>query len=173
MLFLLTSPLNAQPVPPSRNAHENASGRLLQLPPTRTNRDRSAQAPPDDSAAVQPASYSHASSQRVEDVPLPLRASGPQRLAPKSTPRASGKQATTTVLASLSVVLAAFFVLVWLSRKTAPQGLAPPCSGPATLGPLGLAIRSYIPIPRLLRAAPRSRGRPPACGPLGVTAQAR
>lgn len=80
---------------------------------------------------VQPASHVESShsdnfSATNDFEPMPLRTSGnSQRLSRESSPGSSGKRATTTVLVSLGVVLGTFFVLVWLSKKTTPKGLAP------------------------------------------------
>lgn len=54
------------------------------------------------------------------------------------------------MLGSLSVVLAAFFVLVWLSRKTAPKGLAPlPGEVFESLGRAPLTARQQMQLIRL------------------------
>jgi flagellar biogenesis protein FliO len=54
------------------------------------------------------------------------------------------------VLGSLSVVLAAFFVLVWLTRKTAPKGMAPlPSEVFESLGRAPLTGRQQMQLIRL------------------------
>lgn len=82
---------------------------------------------------------------------MPLRPStSPQRLTQQSSNKNSGRHATTTVIGSLSVVLAAFFVLVWLSRKTAPKGLAPlPGEVFESLGRAPLSARQQMQLIRL------------------------
>ena len=125
-LVQLPCAAHAQSSPTYTYSNESEQGRLLQVPPTRANTYPAEQSSPALGNAVQPASHSEALNSTVDYAPLPLRTGkNTQRLTPESTSRASGKQATTTVIASLGVVLAAFFVLVWLSRKTAPKGLAP------------------------------------------------
>ncbi len=82
---------------------------------------------------------------------MPLRSTAnSQRLTRGASTGGSGTRATTTVLSSLAVVIAAFFVLVWLSRKTAPKGMAPlPGEVFESLGRAPLTARQQMQLIRL------------------------
>ncbi|HUG67079.1 MAG TPA: flagellar biosynthetic protein FliO [Pirellulaceae bacterium] len=156
-LVLQARGAHAQSTPPythandSTQGNESEQGRLLQLPPTRTHSYQVEQASHEGVGPVQPVAHTEAIRPQADDAPLPLRTSrSPQRLTQESANHASGKRATTTVVGSLSVVLAAFFVLVWLSRKTAPKGLAPlPGEVFESLGRAPLTARQQMQLIRL------------------------
>jgi flagellar biogenesis protein FliO len=84
--------------------------------------------------------------------PIPLRTGGDQRLtAPPSRSTGAGK-AGATVATSLAIVITAFFVLVWLSRKAAPKGLASlPSEVVESLGRAQLNSRQQMQLVRLGR----------------------
>ncbi|MBI2479169.1 MAG: FliO/MopB family protein, partial [Planctomycetia bacterium] len=151
-LAWLSTAAHAQTPSSSAQPSEVEQARLLQVPPTRTQNYQSGHPTYASPAAVQTVSHSEAVGQEAEFAPMPLRTStSPQRLAPDSSSRTSGTRATTTVLGSLSVVLAAFFVLVWLSRKTAPKGLAPlPGEVFESLGRAPLTARQQMQLIRLV-----------------------
>ena len=149
---LLANAANAQSPPPYTYTNGGEQNRLLQPPPTRTNDYQAEQSSQQIGGAVQPASHAEVINSNADDAPLPLRSGkSPQRLTPGSTTnRASGTRTTTTVIGSLGVVLAAFFVLVWLSRKTAPKGLAPlPGEVFESLGRAPLTARQQMQLIRL------------------------
>lgn len=112
--------------PPYRQPTDSERTRLLQPPPTRASTFQAEQSSAPSNGIVRPIVHTEPITPNATDEPMPLRAStNPQRLRPDSSRANSGSRATTTMLGSLTVVLAAFFVLVWLSRKTAPKGLTP------------------------------------------------
>jgi flagellar biogenesis protein FliO len=150
-LIPFASAAYAQTSPPYHRSNESEQARLLQLPPTRTHDYQTEQSSQEVDGAVRSVSHTEAISPSAGDAPLPLRASRtPQRLTQEPSNKASGKRATTTVVGSLSVVLAAFFVLVWLSRKTAPKGLAPlPGEVFESLGRAPLTARQQMQLIRL------------------------
>ena len=104
----------------------------------------------DSGTSVQPVTHTDSGKPISREAPLPLRASAnPQRLSRHSS-NGGGQGAITTVLGSLSVVLAAFFVLVWLSRKTAPKGLSPlPGEVFESLGRTPLTARQQLQLIRI------------------------
>jgi len=130
---------------------ENDHTRLVQPPPTRTHSYQDEQSKHELGDSARPVSHAKTASPNGDEAPLPLRVSAtPRRLTQESSNKNSGKRATTTVLGSLSVVLAAFFVLVWLSRKTAPKGLAPlPGEVFESLGRAPLTARQQMQLIRL------------------------
>ncbi|MCA9143479.1 MAG: flagellar biosynthetic protein FliO [Planctomycetales bacterium] len=146
-LALLATAAHAQTSPPYAQHPQAEQARLLQVPPTRTQSYQSGQT----SAGVQPASHAEAIGHDAAYAPMPLRTStNSQRLTPDSSSKSSGKRATATMLGSLSVVLAAFFVLVWLTRKTAPKGMAPlPSEVFESLGRAPLTGRQQMQLIRL------------------------
>lgn len=156
-LVLQARTAHAQSSPPyahgneSTHGKESEQGQLLQLPPTRTRSYHVELSSHEGLGPVQPAAYTQAIRPPADDAPLPLRTSkSPQRLTQESAGHASGTRATTTVVGSLSVVLAAFFILVWLSRKTAPKGLAPlPGEVFESLGRAPLTARQQMQLIRL------------------------
>lgn len=123
----------------------------LQSAPTRGPTYRVQQHASDTRLAVQPTSHTEQTPRAGDDEPLLLReSSNPQRLTRETSSRNNGRRATTTVLGSLCVVLAAFFVLVWLSRKTAPKGLSPlPGEVYESLGRAPLTARQQMQLIRL------------------------
>ena len=150
-LVLLASAAHAQSPPQFISGTESDQARRIEPPATRTHSYQSRQQTHAFDASVQPASHTDSVSPSGDYTPLPLRGStNPQRLTQESSGKNSGKRATTTVLGSLSVVLAAFFVLVWLSRKTAPKGLAPlPGEVFESLGRAPLTARQQMQLIRL------------------------
>lgn len=151
-LALLASAAHAQPATPYSRGETTEPARLIQQQVTRAVGYDSATEPSHQSpAAVQQVSHTEAETSDDRYAPMPLRASAnAQRLTQPPSQRNSGKQATATVIGSLSVVLAAFFVLVWLSRKTAPKGLAPlPGEVFESLGRAPLSARQQMQLIRL------------------------
>ncbi len=151
-LALLASAAHAQSSTSYNGAATVEPARLFQTPPARTLEYQPVTTPSHESPmAVIPVSHTEAVIPDDRDAPMPLRASAnPQRLTQQPSSRNSGKRATTTVIGSLSVVLAAFFVLVWLSRKTAPKGLAPlPGEVFESLGRAPLTARQQMQLIRL------------------------
>lgn len=123
---LLASAAHAQSSSVYSQGTSNVQRPVVQSPATRAQAYPSPTSMRTSGTQVAPASHAEPISSVDTDTPLPIRSgSTSQRLTREPSNRNAGKRATTTVLASLSVVLAAFFVLVWLSRKTAPKGLTP------------------------------------------------
>ena len=82
----------------------------------------------------------------------PLRRDDDRRVNSATRPNGSRgrSQATATVAGSLVVVLAAFFLLVWLSRKAAPQGQGPlPGEVVQSLGRVPLTARQQMQLIRV------------------------
>ncbi len=150
-LVLLAGAAHAQ----SSNSYNRGAtveqSQVLQPPPTRAIGYQSERTEIENGTPVQPASHTAAVGHDEGYEPLLLRKSAnSQRLMPESEKRISGSGTTTTVLGSLSIVLAAFFVLVWLSRKTAPKGLAPlPSEVFEPLGRAALTARQQMQLIRL------------------------
>ncbi|MCA9121252.1 MAG: FliO/MopB family protein [Planctomycetaceae bacterium] len=125
-LALLGSTAHAQSSQPYADRADADQTRILQLPPARASSFQTEQATSSHQTAIRTASHAESAETIDSYTPLPLRTSStPQRLSPESSNRSSGRGATTTVIGSLTVVLAAFLVLAWLSKKTAPKGMAP------------------------------------------------
>lgn len=119
-------------------------------PPQRPRNDlRSVQQQRD---AVRLASHSEpASVPKYEPIPLSI-GKDPRTDRGRQRPARSSGQAATTVVTSLTIVLAAFFLLVWVSRKTAPQGLSPlPGEVVESLGRAQLTARQQMQLIRLGR----------------------
>jgi flagellar biogenesis protein FliO len=150
-LVLLASASHAQQSPPAMHGSESHQARLVEPPSTRTHGYESERPSYGFEAPVQPASHAERVIPNGDHAPLPLRPStNPQRLTQGSSSKNGGKRAATNVLGSLTVVLAAFFVLVWLSRKTAPKGLAPlPGEVFESLGRAPLTARQQLQLIRL------------------------
>ena len=65
-----------------------------------------------------------ASGRADADAPIPIRrSSNAPRSQPSRSPVSAASNVTKSVVGSLAVVLLAFFLLVWLSRKTSPRGM--------------------------------------------------
>ncbi|MDA1053695.1 MAG: flagellar biosynthetic protein FliO [Planctomycetota bacterium] len=150
-LVLLAGAAHAQSLPQDIRGTASDQARLIQRPPTRTQSYQSEQSTRESDASVHLASHAEAANANGDYSPLLLRkGTSPQRLTPDPSSKNNGTRATKTVLGSLSVVLAAFFVLVWLSRKTAPKGLAPlPGEVFESLGRAPLTARQQMQLIRL------------------------
>jgi flagellar biogenesis protein FliO len=86
------------------------------------------------------------------EAPLPLiRARLDPALAPPTTHAERGVGGTTaTVLASLAIVLGAFFLFVWIARRSMPRAMAPlPSEVVESLGRAPLAARQQMQLIRL------------------------
>jgi len=140
------SPLGSIPIPsppatPMSDAQDQLShpGEILRAP--QAARD----------AVVLTSHTTPNSSSKYEPIPLRI---GKQPQAERGKQRSpnSGRQAATTVFTSLTIVLAAFFLLVWIARRSAPRGLAPlPGEVVELLGRAPLAARQQMQLIRLGR----------------------
>jgi flagellar protein FliO/FliZ len=150
-IALLASVAHAQTATQYDRRTPAEPNRLLQPPPAQAiGQQRSLPTKPN--VAVQPVSrIESVTPSGASDEPLRIQKSNDsQRLQPDSSAAKSGGNATATVLGSLAVVLAAFFVLVWISRKTAPKGLAPlPSEVFESLGRAPLTARQQMQLVRL------------------------
>lgn len=104
---------------------------------------------PSDDEAVQYASHTEpAPPSKYERIPL--RSGRERRLSPGAGQPTGATRATTTVVTSLAVVLGAFFLLVWLSRKAGPKGLTPlPGEVVESLGRAQLTARQQMQLVRV------------------------
>ena len=96
-----------------------------------------------------------AAPQNVAGTPVrePVRLSRPSQETeglPKGEESQGGGRALTTVLGSLAVVLAVFFVFVWTTRRASPNGMASlPSEVVESLGRAPLAVRQQMQLIRL------------------------
>jgi flagellar biogenesis protein FliO len=84
-----------------------------------------------------------------EAIPFPARSKA-EPSPPRDDEQPTAGRAMTTVLGSLGIVLAAFFVFVWVTRRAAPKGLAMlPSDVLESLGRAPLAGRQQMQLIRL------------------------